>query len=294
MKHKAGFVSIVGKPNVGKSTLLNQLLGYKLSIVTYKAQTTRQRILGILNKPDYQIVFLDTPGYLKPQYELHKVMVRKVHEALKDADVILYVAALRERFDEQPLWERLSQITATPIILALNKVDLARNNEEVQKRIEQIRKAVPTIKEVIAIAALHGFQLDRLEATLVKYLPENPPYYPKDQLTDRPERFFVAECIREKIFLFLEEELPYASLVEVVYFKDRGDLIYIEAYIHVEKKSQKPIVIGKNGRMLTKIGKAARIELEKMLGKKVFLKLRVKVNPNWSDNPQKLRYLGYY
>jgi GTP-binding protein Era len=288
--HKAGFVSIVGKPNVGKSTLSNQLVGERLSIITSKAQTTRHRILGILNGEDFQIVYSDTPGIIKPKYELHKSMMRFVHTSLDDADVILFVTDIFEEYDEDDVIEKLKNIEA-PIILLINKVDLA-DEEKVREKIEYWESKVKAEK-VLPISALHNFNVPELLNLIVEKLPVHPPYFPKDMLTDKPEKFFAAEMIREKIFTNYKQEIPYSCEVVIESFKETDDLVKIRAVLMVERDSQKGILIGKAGSKLKKVGTESRKEMENFFQKKVFLEQFVKVEPEWRANKSKLKGFGY-
>jgi GTP-binding protein Era len=287
--HKAGFVSIVGKPNVGKSSLMNKLVGENLSIITAKAQTTRHRIMGILNGDDFQIVYSDTPGLLEPKYELQQTMMSYVKVSLDDADVILFIVELGEKYDE-PLFGFL-QKTQTPVVMLINKTDLAKGSQ-VEDKIEYWKKLVPA-KEIIPVSAKTGTNLDTLLPTIKKFLPEHPGYYPKDDLTDRSERFFASEIIREKIFLNYEQEIPYSSEVGIESFKDEETIIRIRATIYVERDSQKGILIGKGGSSLKKVGTEARKSLESFFGKKVFLETHVKVSDNWRKQKLKLKQFGY-
>lgn len=288
--HKSGYVAILGKPNAGKSTLLNALLEYKLSIATYKAQTTRHRIVGLQNADDYQIVWLDTPGVIDPEYKLHEAMMRQVRGALQDADVVLLLVVPEETHSEESLFKLLEPVR-TPLVLAVNKADLAGEAAISARQAEFKKRLSPA--ETLAISALKEENLDELQAAILRLLPEAPPYYPKDQLSDRPERFFAAELIREQVFLHLSQELPYSAEIQVVKFDEREDLTFIDAEIHVERKSQKGMVIGKGGTMLRKIGTAARLALEEMLGRKVFLNLYVRVSEKWKDKDLYLRGFGY-
>ncbi|MCX2741366.1 GTPase Era [Pontibacter anaerobius] len=288
--HKAGFVSIVGKPNVGKSTLMNALVGEKLSIITSKAQTTRHRIMGILNSDEFQIVYSDTPGIIKPQYALHESMMGFVRTSLEDADVILFVTDIYEKHDEDDVIKRL-QHAKVPILLLINKIDQA-TEEEVNEKVAYWQEHMnPT--EIHPISALHNFGLDQLFARLLHYLPEHPPYFPKDELTDKPERFFVSEMIREKIFLNYKKEIPYSCEVVVEEFKEEEDIIRIRAEISVERRSQKGIVIGNKGEALKKVGTQARLDMENFFQKKIFLDLYVRVNENWRTDQKLLRRFGY-
>ncbi len=289
MAHLAGFVSIVGKPNVGKSTLMNKLVGENLSIITAKAQTTRHRIMGILNGPDYQIVYSDTPGILEPKYDLHDAMMGYVQVSLEDADVILLVVELGEKFDEKIL-ARFSKIK-TPIILVLNKADLGKGSQ-VEDKITYWKENF-NAAAIIPVSAKTGDNVSKILDLVKSFLPEHPGYYPKDTLTDRYERFFAAEIIREKIFLNYEQEIPYSCEVGIESFKDEEKMIRIAATIFVERDSQKGIVIGKGGSSLKKVGTEARKDLEAFFNKKVFLETHVKVADNWRKHKQKLKQFGY-
>jgi len=292
--HKAGFVSIIGKPNVGKSTLMNVLVGEKLSIITSKAQTTRHRIMGILNGTqegtEFQLVYSDTPGIIKPQYELHKSMMRFVHTSLDDADVILFVTDIFEKHDEDDVLGKLKHIEA-PVFLIINKIDLAKE-EQVQEKLAYWKEHFPT-QELIPISALNQFNTDTLLSRIVDRLPVHPPYFPKDELTDKPERFFASEIIREKIFNNYKKEVPYSCEVMVTEFKDKEDIIVIRSEILVERNSQRGIIIGDQGKAIKKVGIEAREEMEKFFGKKVFLEQFVKVEPDWRNKANKLSNFGY-
>ncbi len=287
--HKSGFVSIVGKPNVGKSSLMNKLVGENLSIITAKAQTTRHRIMGILNGDDFQIVYSDTPGILEPKYELQETMMGYVRVSLEDADLILLIVELEEKYDEK-LFELFKNIR-TPILLIMNKIDLAKGSQ-VTDKIEYWKNLIAA-KEIIPVSAKTGINLDLLLTTIKNYLPEHPGYYPKDELTDRSERFFASEIIREKIFLHYEQEIPYSSEVGIESFKEEESIIRIRATIYVERDSQKGILIGKGGSSLKKVGTDARKALEQFFGKKVFLETHVKVADNWRKQKLKLKQFGY-
>ncbi len=289
--HKSGFVNIVGSPNVGKSTLMNQLLGEKLSIVTSKAQTTRHRIHGILNEKDYQIVFSDTPGVLEASYELHDTMMSYVETALKDADVLLFITDVFERtVNHEQTLERIQRLDV-PVICLVNKIDL-KQQEEVAERLEHWQKTLPNA-QVLPVSAKHNFNIAPILELILEQLPEAPAYFDKESVSDRPVRFFVAEIIREKIFLNLKKEVPYACEVEVTDFVEEPDLIRIRAVIIVERDSQKGIIIGAKGRQLKYIGRDSRIDIQKFLRKKVFLETFVKVDKNWRDNEKKLKKYGY-
>lgn len=288
---KSGFVSIVGKPNVGKSSLMNSLLGEKLSIVTAKAQTTRHRIMGILNGDDYQIVYSDTPGILEPKYSLHEAMMSYVKVSLDDADVILLVVAIDDTY-EPALFDRFNRIK-TPIVLLINKVDLARN-AEVEEKVRYWKQSLENVAQIIPVSAKTGTNVDRIVETVKGYLPVHPPFFPQDEFTDRTERFFAAEILREKIFLNYGEEIPYSCEVGINSFKDEENIIRISAEIYVERDSQKGIIIGKGGAALKKVGTDARQEMEVFFGKKVFLETHVKVASNWRKERNRLRQFGYF
>lgn len=290
MEHKAGFVSIIGKPNVGKSTLMNALVGEKLSIITPKAQTTRHRIMGIINTDEYQIVFSDTPGIIDPQYGLQRSMMKFVDESLQDCDVILYIAEMGEKEMPEDIKQRL-QKAAAPVILALNKIDLVKQ-EEVEQKIAHWKTQF-NFKSIVPVSALNKFNTQALVDEIVSYLPVAPPYYPKDQLTDKPEKFFAAEIIREKIFMRYKKEIPYSTEVTIEQFKDEENLLRISAVILVERDSQKGILIGAQGSAMKNTGTAARKELENFFGKKVFLEMYVKVKEKWRDNKNLLKEFGY-
>lgn len=287
---KSGFVSIVGRPNVGKSSLMNKLVGENVSIITSKAQTTRHRIMGILNGADYQIVYSDTPGILEPKYSLHEAMMTYVKVSLEDADVILLVVELGDKFDPQ-LFERFRKIK-TPILLLLNKIDLAKGSQSHDK-IQYWKQSLPEVVEIIPVSAKTGENVNTILDKIVDKLPVHPPFFPQDDFTDRSERFFAAEMIREKIFLNYEEEIPYSCEVAINAFKDEEDIIRISAEIYVERETQKGIVIGKGGSSLKKVGTEARKDMESFFGKKVFLETRVKVAGNWRKEKNRLRQFGY-
>ncbi|HEX8061545.1 MAG TPA: GTPase Era [Cyclobacteriaceae bacterium] len=287
--HKSGFVSIVGKPNVGKSSLMNKLVGENLSIITAKAQTTRHRIMGILNGADFQVVYSDTPGILEPKYDLHEAMMNYVQVSLEDADVILLVVERGEKFDAA-IMERFKHIK-TPIILVINKADLGKGSQVEDKA--AYWKEHFNATEIISVSAKTGENVSTILDSVKKHLPEHPGYYPKDTLTDRYERFFAAEIIREKIFLNYEQEIPYSCEVGIESFKDEEKMIRISAIIFVERDSQKGIVIGKAGSSLKKVGTEARKDLESFFNKKVFLETHVKVAENWRKHKQRLKQFGY-
>lgn len=289
MPHHSGFVSIVGRPNVGKSTLMNKLVGENLSIITAKAQTTRHRIMGILNGEDFQIVYSDTPGILEPKYDLHHAMMSYVNVSLEDADAILLVVEPDEKFDEQ-VHARFNDL-AVHIILIINKSDLTKGSQ-LDDKLTYWRSKLK-LAEAIGVSAKTGKDVDKILPLIKKYLPEHPGYFPKDTLTDRYERFFAAEIIREKIFLNYEQEIPYACEVGIESFKDDDKILRISAMIYVERDSQKGIVIGKAGSSLKKVGMEARKDMEKFFGKKIFLETRVKVAENWRKQKARLRQFGY-
>lgn len=288
--YKSGFVSIIGKPNAGKSTLLNALLGQKLSIMTPKAQTTRQRIRGIDNGDDYQIVYSDTPGVIRPKYKLHERMMGAVGNALEDADVLILLIAADETFPEEDIVE-LAKKVKVPKILAMNKTDIVKP-EEVQRRIADLTGKID-FEEILDISALKDIHLDKLKELILKYLPFSPPYYDPEELSDKPERFFVAEMIREQIFILMQDEIPYSCQPVVVQFKDEGKIIRISVDIHVERQSQKGMLIGKGGSMLKQIGTNGRKEIETFLDRKVFLELYVKVTEDWKESNFHLKNFGY-
>src|SRR5689334_12726437 len=289
MAHQSGFVSIVGKPNVGKSTLMNKLVGENLSIITAKAQTTRHRIMGILNGDDFQIVYSDTPGILEPKYDLHHAMMSYVQVSLEDADAILLVVEPEEKFDEQ-VHARFKDL-AVPIILVINKSDLTKGSQ-LEDKLSYWKEKLK-LADAIGVSAKTGKDVDKVLPLIKKFLPEHPGYFPKDTLTDRYERFFAAEIIREKIFLTYEQEIPYACEVGIESFKDEEKIIKISAMIYVERDSQKGIVIGRAGSSLKKVGMDARKDMEKFFGKKIFLETRVKVAENWRKQKARLRQFGY-
>jgi GTP-binding protein Era len=290
MSFRAGFVSIIGKPNVGKSTLMNALLGEKISIITPKAQTTRHRILGIYNQPEYQIVFSDTPGIIEPKYKLQGSMMKFVNESLQDADLVMFVTDFNEKNEEPELIERLKVIQA-PLICIINKIDES-DNDGVMKKIEFWRSQVD-FKEVVPISASNKFNIDLLLKSVLTYLPEGAPFYETDQVTDKSERFIASEILREKILLRYKEEIPYSVQVEIESFKDEEKILRISAIIYVMRDSQKQIMIGKGGVAIKNMGIAARRDLEKFFGKQVFLQTFVKVKEGWRDNNNLLKEWGY-
>ena len=287
---KAGFVSIVGKPNVGKSSLMNKLMGENLSIITAKAQTTRHRIMGILNGDNYQVVYSDTPGILEPKYSLHDAMMNYVKVSLQDADVILLVVELDDKFE--PLFERFKKFT-TPIVLIINKTDLAKGSQ-VADKVSYWKEMIPNVSAILSVSAKSGHQVDKILDIVVSHLPVHPAFFPQDEFTDRTERFFASEIIREKIFLNYSEEVPYSCEVVIESFKDEPSIIRIRAMIYVERDSQKGILIGRAGSSLKKVGMEARKDMEAFFGKKIFLETHVKVADNWRKERQKLRQFGYF
>ena len=289
--HKSGFINIIGNPNVGKSTLMNNLIGEKLSIITSKAQTTRHRILGIVNGDNFQLIFSDTPGIIKPSYALQDSMMDFVKSALEDADVILYMVEIGEKSIKDSEVHNKIQSAKTPTIILLNKIDLS-NQEDIENEINIWSNKYPNA-DIYPISALNNFNTEKVINRIIELIPESPAYFPKDQLTDKPERFFVNEKLREKILLYYNKEIPYSVEVMTEEFKDEESIIRIRSIILVERESQKGIIIGHRGVALKKIGTKARIDLEKFFGKKVFIELHVKVSKNWRSNPNQLKKLGY-
>lgn len=291
MSHKSGFVNIIGSPNVGKSTLMNQLVGEKLSIITSKMQTTRHRIMGMVNEENYQIVFSDTPGIIDPAYRLHINMMKLVSEALKDADVILMVTDIYE--DPTKMEERLIQINqmTVPTLLLLNKIDQSEQ-KTLEKLVNQWKIKLPKA-EILPISALHNMSLEFIFPKIVEWLPENPPYFDKDQLTNKSMRFFVSEIIREKILKIYQKEVPYSCEVTVEEYKEEEKIVRIRANIMVSRTSQKSIVIGHQGKKIKKLGIESRTDLESFISKKVHLELFVKVDKDWRDKEGKLKKYGY-
>ena len=291
MIHRSGFVNILGNPNVGKSTIMNALVGEKLSIITAKAQTTRHRIMGIVNGEDFQIVYSDTPGILRPQYKLQETMMNYVNSALTDADMILYVTDVTERTANEGEYIDKIRESGIPAIVAVNKVDLT-NQDELEKIVGSWHLAFPG-SPIIPISALKNFNLESLLNAVLAKLPESPPYFPKDQLTDKYERFFASEIIREKILINYKKEIPYSVEIEIESFNDQKDILKIRALIHVTHDSQKGIIIGHKGSMLKRVGTEARYDMEDFFRKKVFLELYVKVTKDWRDKPLTLKRFGY-
>lgn len=291
MGHRSGFVNILGNPNVGKSTLMNALVGEKLSIVSPKAQTTRHRIMGIVNGEDYQIVYSDTPGILKPQYKLQESMMGFVNSALSDADLILYITDVTETNAYDNEYVGKIKESEIPVIIAINKIDLS-NQAALELLVAGWQGAFPQAP-IIPVSAINKFNLDVLLNTITEKLPEGPAYFPKDQLTDKWERFFAAEIIREKIMVNYQKEIPYSVEIEIESFHDEGKLLRISALIHVIRESQKGIIIGHKGSMLKKVGTEARHDLEDFFKKKVFLEMHVKVTKDWREKPLILKKFGY-
>ena len=289
--HKSGFVNIVGNPNVGKSTLMNALVGERISIITSKAQTTRHRILGIVNGDDFQIVYSDTPGVLKPNYRLQESMLSFSRSALSDADVLLYVTDVFDTYDKNEDFVEKVNLNPAPLILIINKIDLI-DQPRLEELVEKWKTLVPRA-EIYPVSALEKFNVEPLFARIKDLLPESPPFFDKDQLTDKSERFFVTEIIREKILLNYDKEIPYSVEVEVEQFKEEGNLIRINAVIYVERDSQTGIIIGHGGKSLKKVGTDARKDMEAFFEKKVFLELFVKVEKDWRNKDTKLRGFGY-
>ena len=288
--HKAGFVSIIGKPNVGKSTLMNALVGEKLSIITPKAQTTRHRIRGIISDDEFQIVFSDTPGILDSHYKLHDAMMNFVNESLEDADILIFMVEMHESPENYDFVEIIKSLK-TSVLLVINKADLAKDDELIVAE-QRWTQAVPSAK-IILVSALQGLNLGKLMQTIIDLLPLNPPFFPKEDMTDRPLRFFVAETIREKIFMNYRKEIPYSTTVVVESYKEEETIDRIRALIFVERETQKAILLGHRGEAIKKIGMAARKEIEEFLDKHVYLELTVKVSKDWRNNPEMLKRYGY-
>ena len=289
--HKAGFVNIVGNPNVGKSTLMNALVGERISIATFKAQTTRHRIMGIYNTDDMQIVFSDTPGVLKPNYKLQESMLNFSNSALADADILLYVTDIVENPEKNSDFMAKVAGLSIPVLLLINKIDQT-NQEKLVELVEKWNTLLPKA-EIIPISALSKFNVDYVMKRVKALLPDSPPYFGKDQWTDKPARFFVSEIIREKILLYYDKEVPYSVEVRVESFKESSELIHIHAVIYVERDSQKGIIIGKQGRALKKVATEARKALERFFGKNIFLEVYVKVDKDWRSSDSELRNFGY-
>lgn len=289
--HKSGFVNIVGNPNVGKSTLMNLFVGERISIATFKAQTTRHRIMGIINDEDVQIVFSDTPGVLKPNYKLQESMLAFSESALTDADVLLYVTDPIEKVDKNGEFLQKVAKMSVPVLVLINKIDLTQQ-DKLEQLVEEWHEILPNA-EIIPVSATAKFNVDVVMRRIRELIPECPPYFDKDQLTDKPARFFVSEIIREKILLFYEKEIPYSVEVGVESFKEEGNLIKIHAVIYVERDSQKGIIIGHHGKALKKVSTEARKALEKFFGKKIYLETFVKVDKDWRSSDKELNLFGY-
>ncbi|MFC6858174.1 GTPase Era [Zunongwangia atlantica] len=291
MAHKAGFVNIIGNPNVGKSTLMNAFVGERLSIITSKAQTTRHRILGIVNGEDFQVILSDTPGIIKPAYELQESMMDFVKSAFEDADILVYMVEIGEReLKDESFFNKIVNANI-PVLLLLNKIDKS-NQEQLEEQVGLWKEKVPNA-EIYPISALEGFNVSEVFSRIVELLPESPAFYPKDSLTDKPERFFVNEIVREKILLHYKKEIPYSVEIETEEFFEEEKIIRMRSVIMVERDTQKGIIIGHKGNALKRVGVEARADLEKFFGKQVHLELYVKVNKNWRSNDRQLRRFGY-
>ena len=290
MEHKAGYVSIVGNPNVGKSTLMNALIGQHLSIITSKAQTTRHRIMGIVNGEDYQIVYSDTPGLLDPAYKMQEYMMRYIETALQDSDLLLYVVEVKETKHNEKVIQKLKDIHI-PLFLIINKIDAA-TQEQIQSSLLHWEEMLNPQK-TFCVSALKQEGLDDLMPAIVEQLPACPPYFPKDELTDRPMRFFVSEIIREKILLFYQKEIPYSVEVEITAFKEKKEITFIDAIIYVERETQKGILLGHKGQAIKNLGTEARLAVEDFIGRKAYLSLSIKVQKDWRNNETRLQHFGY-
>jgi GTP-binding protein Era len=290
--HKSGFVNIVGNPNVGKSTLMNLLVGERISIITSKAQTTRHRIMGIVNTDEMQIVYSDTPGVLKPNYKLQESMLSFSQSALDDADVLVYVTDVVEKIDKNDFFLEKVKKTTSPVLLVINKIDLT-HQKELEKTVAGWQAVLPQA-EIIPVSATNKFNIDYLKKRIEALIPDSPPYFEKDTLTDRPARFFVTEMIREKILLYYQKEIPYSVEVAVEQFTESADLITIKSLIIVERDSQKGIIIGDQGKALKKVGTMARKDLERFFDKKIFLEMFVRVEKDWRNRDSLLRKFGYH
>lgn len=291
MEHRAGFVNIIGNPNVGKSTLMNAFVGERLSIITSKAQTTRHRILGIVNGEDFQMILSDTPGIIKPAYELQSSMMDFVKTAFEDADILVYMVEAGEKELKDEVFFSKIQSSKVPVLLLINKIDKT-DQENLEQFVEHWKEKVPNA-EIHPISALNNFNVTEVFNRIIELLPSSPPYYPKDALTDKPERFFVNEIIREKILLNYQKEIPYSVEIETEEFKEDEDIIRIKAIIMVERDSQKGIIIGHKGEAIKKVGMQSREELEKFFGKQVHIEMFVKVNKDWRNNAYQLKRFGY-
>ena len=289
--HKAGFVNIVGNPNVGKSSLMNQLVGERISIATFKAQTTRHRIMGIVNTDEMQIVFSDTPGVLKPNYKLQESMLQFSESALQDADVLLYMTDVIEKPDKNIDFLGKVQNMRCPVLLLINKIDLS-NQKDLEALVQQWHELLPNA-EIIPLSVTNRFNVDAVLRRIKELLPDSPPYFGKDQLTDKPARFFVTEIIREKILLYYDKEIPYSVEVSVEQFKETPKNIHINAVIYVERESQKGIIIGAQGKALKRVSTEARKSLEQFFGKSIYLEVFVKVDKDWRNSTKELKTFGY-
>jgi GTP-binding protein Era len=291
MKHRSGYVNIIGKPNVGKSTLMNAMVGEKLSIITAKAQTTRHRIHGIVNHPDYQVIFSDTPGILEPSYKLQETMLKAARTALVDADILIYLTEAGDTPDaEDSFLQKISKMKI-PVIVVINKIDLS-SQEEVDAVMVEWGEIIPGAEKIV-ISAMRKFNVDSIFKRILEHLPESPPYYAKDALTDKSERFLTGEMIREKILIQYKQEIPYAVEVDIESFKEEEKLIRIYAVIYVEREGQKGILIGDGGLALKRVGREARVEMDSFFAKKVFLELKVKVKKDWRNNEREIKKFGY-
>ena len=291
MSHKAGFVNIIGNPNVGKSTLMNAFVGEKLSIITSKAQTTRHRILGIVNGDDFQVILSDTPGIIKPAYELQESMMDFVKSAFEDADVLVYMVEIGEKeLKDEAFFKKITN-SKIPVLLLLNKIDKS-DQEQLEDQVQLWSNKVPNA-EIFPVSALEGFNVKEVFDRIIELLPDSPPFYPKDQLTDKPERFFVNETIREKILMHYKKEVPYAVEIDTEEFFEEENIIRMRSVIMVERDTQKGIIIGHKGSALKRVGIEARKDLEQFFGKQVHLELYVKVNKNWRTNQRQLKRFGY-
>ena len=290
MSHKAGFVNIIGNPNVGKSTLMNALVGEKLAITTAKAQTTRHRLMGIVNGEDFQIVYSDTPGIVDPHYKLHEYMMNFIETALVDADIFLLVTEMNDRPMNDEILEKITK-SDLPVIVVINKIDLA-DQEKAVGLMNEWQKKIPQAT-VIPVSALKSFNLESVLNTITDNLPENPPYFPKDELTDKTQRFFVSEIIREKVLLLYKKEIPYSTEIAIEAFKEEEKIIRIMAFIFVARETQKAIIIGHQGNAIKRLGTDARKDIEEFVGKQVYLELSVKVVKDWRDKDTQLKRFGY-
>ncbi len=291
MNHKAGFVNIIGNPNVGKSTLMNAFVGEKLSIITSKAQTTRHRILGIVNGDDFQVVLSDTPGIIKPAYELQESMMTFVKSAFEDADILIYMVEIGEKdLKDEAFFKKITN-SKIPVLLLLNKIDKS-DQGQLEEQVQTWAQKVPNA-EIFPVSALEGFNVKEIFSRILELLPESPPFYPKDQLTDKPERFFINETIREKILMHYKKEIPYAVEVDTEEFFEEEHIIRIRSVIMVERETQKGIIIGHKGTALKRVGVESRKDLEKFFGKQIHIELYVKVNKNWRSNQNQLKRFGY-